>query len=359
MPFSIRNHPYIRSYLISTLFFLSQYFTLISCQNISFTNEKKNHQTLLLSSIVFVEMSYALETYTKAKEQIGSLPDVTPGSENDTAPLIQLGNKIFRDINLSANRIQACVTCHPLDGRSAGMDRQSTSRGTFGQLGKRNTPTIFNIGFSSVLFWDGRRNTLYEQAIDPFVNPLEMSLSSETELITRIQNDSSYQIFFSEAFPNDSNIDIHKVRLAISAFERSLIAISRFDEFVNGDLYRLNQQELHGLNLFLELGCNNCHSGKTLGGNTFSKLESPEFYNSNDLGRFEVTGNPNDRYVFKVPSLRNVFLTSPYFHDGSVTSLKESILRMNSYKLNRTVKDSEIESLIAFLKTLSDRTKMN
>lgn len=359
MSFSFQDHSYTRSYFITTALFLSQYFALISCQNVSFTNEKKDHQSLFISSFVFLEMSYALETYTKAKEQIGSLPEITPGSENDTVPLIQLGNKIFRDINLSANRIQACVTCHPLDGRSAGMDRQSTSRGTFGQLGKRNTPTIFNIGFSSVLFWDGRRNTLYEQAIDPFVNPLEMSLSSESELITRLQNDSSYQNFFSEAFPDNSNIDIHKVRLAISAFERSLIAISRFDEFVNGDLYRLNQQELNGLNLFLELGCNHCHSGRTLGGNSFSKLESPDLYNPNDLGRFEVTGNPNDRYVFKVPSLRNVFLTNPYFHDGSVTSLKESILRMNSYKLNRSVKDSEIEPLIAFLKTLSDRTKTN
>ncbi|XDD45885.1 cytochrome-c peroxidase [Leptospira sp. WS39.C2] len=295
----------------------------------------------------------------KAKNQIGGLPDQSPNSENDTITMIQLGNKLFRDINLSSNQIQACITCHPLDGRSAGMDRQQTSRGTFGQLGRRNTPTILNIGFSNIIFWDGRRNSLYDQAIDPFVNPLEMSLPSESELLQRIQNDTSYLSFFSNAFPSDPTINLHNIRLSISAFEKSLVSKSKYDDFVMGNLQILNRQELEGLNIFLDVGCNKCHSGSLLGGNTFSKLESTSLYNSTDLGKFEVSGDPNDQYIFKVPSLRNVALTQPYFHDGSVRTLKESIERMREYKLNRYISDSEIDLLVSFLKTLSDKTKSN
>ncbi|TGL72872.1 cytochrome-c peroxidase [Leptospira jelokensis] len=341
------------------IIFISIILTLFNCQNFTSEEPKQKNAELLIATQIFLDMSYAMSTQEKAKLQIGYLPDQSPGSENDLKELIQLGNKLFRDINLSANRIQACITCHPLDGRLAGMDRQSTSRGTFGQLGKRNTPTILNIGFSSILFWDGRRTSLYEQAIDPFVNPLEMSLPSETELVTRIQNDQSYQSHFTNLFPNNPTVDLHKVRLALSAFERSLVSKSRFDDFVKGDLLLLSKQELDGLNLFLEVGCNSCHSGYNFGGNGFAKIVSESLYNPNDFGKYEVSGDTNDRFVFKVPSLRNVFLTGPYFHDGSVSSLREAIIRMNSYNQNRNLDNSEIESLIAFLKTLSDRTKSN
>lgn len=332
---------------------------LFHCENTKKQNSQNNQLTNILSLQIANDLSYAMNLQSLTKIQIGSMPDHSPGSENDTQPMINLGNKLFRDKNLSSNQIQACITCHPLDGRSAGMDRQSTSRGTFGQLGRRNTPTILNIGFSSIIFWDGRRSNLYDQAIDPFVNPLEMSLTSESELIQRIQNDTSYAVFFSNAFPEDPNINLHNVRIAISAFERSLVSKSRFDDFVNGNLLALNRQELDGLNLFIDIGCLNCHSGFSMGGNNFAKLESPSLYNPNDFGKFEVSGNTNDRYVFKIPSLRNVSLTPPYFHDGSVSTLKEAVERMNAYKLNRNLRSSEIEILIAFLKTLSDKTKSN
>ncbi|MCW7460474.1 cytochrome-c peroxidase [Leptospira limi] len=313
----------------------------------------------MISIQFFNDIAFASELQQRAKIQIGSLPNSPPGSEDDTEAKIKLGNKLFRDINLSANQIQACVTCHPIDGRSAGMDRQTTPRGTFGQQGKRNTPTIFNVGFNSVLFWDGRRNSLYDQAIDPFINPLEMSLSSESELIQKIQNDPSYSHYFVSAYPENPNINIHNVRLSLSAFERSLVSKSKFDDFVMGNLLIFNRQELEGLNIFLEVGCTNCHSGYLLGGNNLSKLQSAILYNPNDFGRFEVTDDSNDRYLFKIPSLRNVTLTQPYFHDGSVTSLKETIERMNEYNLNRRLASSEMDLLIVFLKTLSDKTKSN
>ncbi|TGM34887.1 cytochrome-c peroxidase [Leptospira levettii] len=341
-------------------FFLTLTFVCFyNCKEFKNSNNE-NYQFQHLISIQFInDISFASDLQQRAKNQLGSLPNSPPGSEDDTEAKIKLGNKLFRDINLSANQIQACVTCHLIDGRSAGMDRQTTPRGTFGQLGKRNTPTIFNVGYNSVLFWDGRRNSLYDQAIDPFINPMEMSLSSESELIQKIQNDPSYSEYFANAFPSNPNINLHNVKLSISAFERSLVSKSKFDDFVLGNLLIFNRQELDGLNIFLDVGCTNCHSGYLLGGNHLSKLESVSLYNPNDFGKFEVTGDSNDRYVFKIPSLRNVTLTQPYFHDGSVTSLKETIGRMNEFKLNRRLTSSEIDLLIVFLKTLSDKTKSN
>ncbi|MCW7506757.1 cytochrome-c peroxidase [Leptospira levettii] len=342
------------------LFFSILTFVCVSnCTEFKNDTGENNQFQYLISIQFFNDISFASDLQQRAKNQIGSLPDFPPGSEDDTDAKINLGNKLFRDINLSANQIQACVTCHPIDGRSAGMDRQSTPRGTFGQLGKRNTPTILNVGYSSVLFWDGRRNSLYDQAIDPFINPIEMSLSSESELIQKIQNDPSYSEYFVRAFPSNPNISLHNVRLSLASFERSLISKSKFDDFVMGNLLIFNRQELEGLNIFLEVGCTNCHSGYMLGGNNLSKLESSFLYNPNDFGKFEITGNSNDRYLFKIPSLRNVTLTQPYFHDGSVTSLRVTIERMNEYKLNRRLSSSEIDLLIVFLKTLSDKTKSN
>ncbi|WP_244241538.1 cytochrome-c peroxidase [Leptospira perdikensis] len=303
--------------------------------------------------------SYITDLQRSAKEKIGILPNSAPGAESDNQALISLGNKLFRDNKLSSNHVQSCLTCHPIDGNAAGMDRQSTSRGTFGQLGKRNTPTILNVGFLPIIFWDGRRNTLYEQAIDPFVNPLEMSLSSETELLTRIQNDSSYNSFFANAFPESPTPSIHAIRLGLVAFERSLVSKSRFDEFLESNVLALKTDELSGLKIFLDVGCTNCHSQNLLGGSQFAKLDTTHSYNTNDLGRSEFTGNATDHFFFKVPPLRNVTLTAPYFHDGSVSTIKEAVRRMNLYNLNRSISDSEIDLLVSFLKTLSDKTKTN
>ncbi|WP_244288409.1 cytochrome-c peroxidase [Leptospira congkakensis] len=308
---------------------------------------------------MITNFSYASELQTSAREKIGILPNSVPGSESDNATLISLGNKLFRDNKLSSNHVQSCLTCHPIDGNAAGMDRQSTSRGTFGQQGKRNTPTILNVGFLPIIFWDGRRSTLYEQAIDPFVNPLEMSLPSETELLTRIQNDSSYTSFFANAFPESPAPSIHSIRLGLVAFERSLVSKSRFDDFLESNVFALKAEELEGLKIFLDVGCTNCHKQNLLGGSQFTKLDTVHSYNTNDLGRFEFTNNPEDKFFFKVPPLRNVTLTAPYFHDGSVSTIKEAVRRMNHYNLNRIINDSEIDLLVSFLRTLSDKTKTN
>ncbi|TGN13218.1 cytochrome-c peroxidase [Leptospira ilyithenensis] len=299
------------------------------------------------------------EIQAEAKAKIGLLPANTPGSESDTQAQITLGNKIFRDNTLSLNHVQSCHTCHPLNGNSAGMDGQSTSRGTFGQEGRRNAPTILNVGYLPIIFWDGRKQSLFDQAVAPFLDSLEMALPSEAELLLRLQNNSDYASLFQSAFPDSPAISIDSLRKAISAFERSLISKSRFDDFIEWDLRALNNEEKQGLKTFLDLGCTNCHNGYLLGGTQFKKLDSFYSYNPSDLGRFEFTGNQDDKSFFKVPPLRNVTLTAPYFHDGSVRTLKEAVTRMNQYEMSRPMTDLEIDSIVTFLKSLSDKTKSN
>ncbi|MCW7468525.1 cytochrome-c peroxidase [Leptospira kanakyensis] len=333
--------------------------TLASCNFLDTTNKNNSQLENWITLSLVTNYSYASDLQRSAREKIGILPSSVPGSETDSIALINLGNKLFRDNRLSSNHVQSCLTCHPIDGNAVGMDRQSTSRGTFGQLGKRNTPTILNVGFLPIIFWDGRRNTLYEQAIDPFVNPLEMSLPSETELLTRIQNDSSYTSFFANAFPDSPAPSIHSIRLGLVAFERSLVSKSRFDDFLESNVLALKTDELEGLKIFLDVGCTNCHDQNLLGGSKFAKLDTAHSYNANDFGRSEFTGNSADNFFFKVPPLRNVTLTAPYFHDGSVSTIKEAVRRMNHYNLNRTISNSEIDLLVSFLKTLSDKTKTN
>jgi cytochrome c peroxidase len=294
---------------------------------------------------------------TEARIRIGSLPSKSPGSENDTASQIALGEKIFKDKSLSLNSVQSCSTCHILDGKNGGADGQSTSRGTFGQIGRRNSPSIFNVGFLETLFWDGRKSSLSDQALLPFVDQSEMALASTSDLINRLNAKSEYSTLFASAFPENPAIQLTSIKSSISAFGRSLVSSSRFDEFVNGNPYALSVQEKEGLRIFLSFNCTNCHSGYMLGGNKFIKLDSRYSYNSSDFGRYEFTGVEADRYFFRTPSLRNVALTSPYFHDGSVSTLEEAVRRMNEYEAPRTLSDSEILSLVTFLKSLSDRVR--
>ncbi|MDF3820441.1 cytochrome c peroxidase [Leptospira sp. 96542] len=343
--YSLKKFIFIIIFLLSNLF----------CNK--FKESKKENTDLLMTFLYSI--SNDIELQALAKEQIGILPSRPPGSEFDTNAQIQLGNKIFRDNTLSLNQVQACITCHPLDGNSAGMDRQSTSRGTFGQIGKRNTPTILNVGYLPILFWDGRKDNLFDQAVMPFLDPLEMALPSETELLNRLQNNTSYTKDFANAFPNSPNVSIESLKKALSAFERSLVSKSRLDDFLEWNLLALSTEEKEGLKIFLSAGCTNCHNGNLFGGSKFKQVDSVHNYNPNDLGRYEFTNNDADKKFFRAPSLRNVSLTAPYFHDGSVRTLKEAVTRMNLYNLNQTLSNSEIDLLVQFLRSLSDKTKSN
>lgn len=337
---------------ISLLFLFA---IVLNCNSQNFLPSQDKADQKIPFALALTSAGFDLQK--EAQVKVGSLAFGSPGSESDTPAMIRLGEKIFRDNSLSLNSVQSCSTCHLLSGNNVGTDGQSTSLGTFGQKGRRNAPSIFNVGFLETLFWDGRKSSLLDQALLPFVDPSEMSLASTDDLITRLKAKSEYANLFSAAFPNDPSIQLNSVKSSIRAFERTLVSQTRFDDFVNGNPYAITLAEKEGLRLFLNLNCINCHAGPMLGGSKFVKLDTKYNYNASDLGRFEFTGIESDKYFFRTPSLRNVALTAPYFHDGSVKTIEEAVRRMNEYEAPRFISEAEITSLVLFLKSLSDKSK--
>lgn len=294
-----------------------------------------------------------------AKETFDVLPDRMPGADKDTAEQIALGRKLFFDTRLSDNRTQSCNTCHQVDNDGSGADDEPTSPGAFGKRGGRNSPTVLNAGFHFAQFWDGRAATLEEQAKGPILNPIEMAMPTEVEVLRRVRTDQEYPAMFAKAFPQTApQISYDAVARAIAAFERTLITRDRFDDFLRGDDKALSAMELRGLQTFMDVGCGACHNGPVFGANTFQKMGLINAYeNTTDLGRFEVTKDDSDKFKFKVASLRNIALTSPYFHDGAVASLSEAVRKMAWLQLSRELTDGEIRSVVAFLQTLSDKQR--
>jgi cytochrome c peroxidase len=279
-----------------------------------------------------------------------------PGADQDTPVLIKLGKELYFEKRLSVNHSISCNTCHPVDHYRAGADNDPTSDGAHGQRGQRNSPTVFNAGFHAAQFWDGRAKDLVEQAKAPILNPVEMAMPSEAEVGKRLGAIKRYQQLFVSAFPGTpEKITYEMVARALAAFERTLVTHDRFDDFLEGKDRALSRAELEGLNLFLTLGCTACHQGALLGGTTFQKVGLVHPYpNTDDLGRFVVTKDESDRFKFKVPSLRNVALTPPYFHDGKVATLQQAVRQMAYMQLDRQITDAQVRSLVAFLKSLSD-----
>ncbi len=251
----------------------------------------------------------------KAKSFMQPLPDKMPGADKDLPAAITLGEKLYFDKRMSANGKQSCNDCHMVDQNRAGVDNEPTSVGAHGKRGDRNSPTTLNAGFHFTQFWDGRAKDLVEQAKGPVLNPVEMAMPDEQEVIKRLGADADYPKLFKAAFPGeDKPINYNNFARAVAAFERTLITHDRFDEFLKGDDKALNAQELQGLNLFLTAGCTTCHVGPTIGGNMYQKIGLLHPYaNTNDVGRIKITGEEWDQYRFKVPSLRNVGLTLPLF----------------------------------------------
>ncbi|MCB1319052.1 MAG: cytochrome-c peroxidase [Leptospiraceae bacterium] len=297
------------------------------------------------------------ELMKQANLTFGTIPEVMPGAENDTDALVTLGEKLYHENGLSANDSQSCNSCHNVNG--GGVDNLPVSNGAFGDKGGRNAPTVLNAGFHLAQFWDGRAKDLAEQAKGPVLNPVEMAMKSEADVVAKIKGIAEYQELFAQAFPDESDpVTYDNIARAIAAFERTLITSDRFDDFQNGDDAALTEQEKEGLQLFMSTGCTTCHSGPLLGGHMYQKsgLVNP-YRNQADQGRFEVTGAESDRYVFKVPSLRNVALTAPYFHDGKMATLDEAVQEMAWIQLGKKLSDAERESIVAFLKSLSDKER--
>lgn len=288
----------------------------------------------------------------------GALPDKMPGTEKDSPEMISLGERLFHEKKLSANGTQSCNCCHRVDSKMGGVDNEATSLGAFGKRGGRNSPTVLNAGFQTTQFWDGRAETLEHQAKGPILNPIEMAMASDSEAVKRIRETPEYPPLFKKAFPSEKEpITYDNVARAIAAFERTLVTRDRFDDFQKGNEKALTATELKGLKTFVEAGCATCHSGPVLGGNSFQKRGLVHPWETSDLGRAEVTKDDADKHKFKVPMLRNIALTGPYFHDGKVVSLEEAVRKMGWHQLDKRLTDDEVSSIVAFLNALTDKAR--
>jgi cytochrome c peroxidase len=294
-----------------------------------------------------------------ALKVLATLPDKMPGSENDTPARVKLGRELFFEKKLSANNTQSCNSCHAVDKNRGGVDNEPTSPGAFGKRGGRNSPTVLNAGFHIAQFWDGRAKTLEDQAKGPVLNPGEMAMPSEAAVIEKLKAEKKYVSGFKKAFPGENEpITYDNFAKAVASFERTLRTQDRFDDFLKGDDKALTAAELKGLDTFLSIGCTTCHSGPLLGGNDYKKLGILNAYeNTSDKGRIEVTKEDYDEFVFKVPSLRNIALTAPYFHDGSQKTLEEAVQKMAWLQLGKKLSPEEAQGLGAFLRALSDKKR--
>lgn len=293
----------------------------------------------------------------KAQRSFAPLPAAMPGAENDTPALIELGKKLYFDPRLSINDRQSCATCHPVGPGLAGMDSLPTSPGAeAGKLGVRNSPTVLNAGWQKVQFWDGRAKDLEDQAGQPILNPVEMGMPSADAVVDKLRATQDYPKAFADVFANDAEpITYPNLSRALAAFERTFRTEARFDDFLQGDTKALNEAEQRGLATFMKVNCVRCHDGPLLGGTMLEKLGVYGDFPSKDEGRFEVTADEKDRKVFKVAQLRNVALTGPWFHNGSVADLDEAVRTMAKLQLNHELKDNEVADIVSFLKALNGK----
>ncbi len=280
------------------------------------------------------------------------LPEVTTDARKVT-----LGRRLYFDTQLSGDGTIACASCHSLD--HGGAEDRRTSLGIHGHEGPINAPTVLNAGFNFVQFWDGRAADLQAQAAGPVTNPGEMGATWE-QVVERLTADEGYRTEFAGVY-GEGPIDMTRITNAIAEYERSLVTPSRFDRFLRGDTSALSEDERRGHELFTTVGCTSCHRGVNVGGtmyqrmglvrNYFEQRGTPE--TEADQGRFNVTHDEADRHKFKVPTLRNIAQTGPYFHDGSQATLEGAVRTMGSVQLGRDLDADQVRLLVAFLGSLT------
>lgn len=269
---------------------------------------------------------------------------------------VELGRQLFNEPRLSVNNSLSCASCHRL--ASGGADNRAFSIGFTGAAVGINTPSVFNASLNFVQFWNGRADTLEAQIHEVVKSPSEMG-SNWQHVVQVLSADPAYQTSFASAYPD--GVTIANVENALASYERTLITgHSRFDRYLLGDTEALTPQEKYGYQRFKDYGCIACHQGVNIGGNMFQKFGVLGDYFKDrghpteaDLGRYQVTGDEEDRHVFKVPSLRNVAQTAPYFHDGSAATLEEAVEVMFKFQLGRVASAEDKVLIIQFLKTLT------
>ncbi len=337
-----------------TLLFTLMAFIAISCNN-SGKDTKEN--------TIDKQADINAAVFDQASKVFAVLPEAAP---NEANPLndakVELGKKLYLDKRLSKDETQSCNTCHNLE--TYGVDNKPTSEGNNGGLGTRNSPTSFNAALHVAQFWDGRNKDVEEQAGGPILNPVEMEMPDEQSVVDRVKADSEYVKLFAEAFPGEEDpVTFKNITYAIAAFERTLLTPAPFDAYLAGDKDALTDDQIAGLKEFMDVGCTQCHAGALLGGNMFMKFGIYQPYweltgsNPIDSGKYVVTHNEGDLFVFKTPSLRNVEMTYPYFHDGSVKDLGKAVKIMAKTELNKDLSDEQTELIVSFLSSLTGKLK--
>ena len=272
-----------------------------------------------------------------------------------------LGQSLFHDIRLSSNNTLSCASCHSLT--RGGVDGLNAPKGAESAQGSINTPTVFNAVFNTHQFWDGRAEHLQAQAAIPPVDPLKMASPSWKAILDKLEKDAALKDQFLALYPE--GITKNSVTDAIAEFERSLTTPnSRFDLFLKGNKIALTEQEKRGYSLFKKHKCDTCHTGEAIGGRSFEVMGLKRDYFKDrgnvtdiDKGRFNVTQNPIDLHRFKVPTLRNIALTAPYFHDAHAQTLEQAVALMGAYQIGVDFSADEIQKITAYLKTLTGEYK--
>lgn len=288
---------------------------------------------------------------TVAAQRNEPIQPIRPVAVRST-PMMELGKRLYFDPRLSKSGFISCNSCHDLS--MGGSDNLKTSIGHNWQKGPINAPTVLNSSLNVAQFWDGRARDLKEQAGGPIANPGEMAFTHELA-IGVLQSIPQYVDEFARVF-GTRQVDIDRVTRAIAAFEETLVTPNaRFDRWLGGDAKAISAEELEGYQLFKKSGCTACHNGPAAGGTSFRKMGVVEPYRTDNPaeGRVAVTGKDADRFNFKVPTMRNVELTYPYFHDGAADTLTQAVDVMGRVQLGKRFTDDENAKIVAFLKTLT------
>lgn len=289
--------------------------------------------------------------YDTVKRLFGRDPSAEEVDNPITPEKVALGNLLYHEPHLSKNGNLSCASCHDL--ATYGVDNKPTSPGSDGKNGERNTPTTWNAARQFRQFWDGRAATVEEQALLPVLNPIEHGIADEAQLVAKIKEKPALVEAFQKAFPGGEPVTVANFKLAVGAFERTLVTKSRWDEYLDGNQKALTQDELFGLKQFIDVGCITCHLTRMVGGQMYQKTGLLKPYASKDEGRMALTKSEADKHFFKVPSLLNVEKTAPYMHDGKVATLEEVVTVMADIQLDKKLTPDQLRGIVAFLKALT------
>ncbi len=320
---------------------------------------------LFLLAVGFSSLSFADNTdedlFKQAKQIFSPLPQMMGSEKNPITPeKVKLGKMLFYESRISVDGTVSCVKCHPFS--LYGADGLKKSIGNNCKVNPRNAPTIFNAAAQISAHWIGNRTGVEDQAKQSVIGPPSFGLPSYEALEKKLEEIKGYNDLFKKAFPKEDHpMTVDNFAKAVGAFERTLVTPSPFDAFLKGSKVALKEKEKRGLKTFIEGGCITCHSGQYLGGQMYQKFGIVEPYwkytksETIDEGRFVVTKNESDKYLFKVSVLRNVAKTAPYFHDGSVDKLEDAVLIMGKVQFGKDLTRSQIEDIITFLISLTGK----